>query len=231
MEDSLSCIHGSVGKAEPASPHLRAEMTIVAGIAKATLPPNPQVPWDEWVADYGKVRDAIEATYPQLFKDFNKRLFVPGGFFKGNTARDRIWKTESGKAEFTTPERLDAAGFAQAAGRYRLMTLRSNDQFNTTVYGHSDRLRGIEGTRDVLLINPQEMARAGLIEGQRVALVSDAGDNVERVVEGLAVTPFRLPDGCVAGYYPELNPLIALGHHDHASKTPAAKSVPVRIRA
>jgi molybdopterin-dependent oxidoreductase alpha subunit len=231
MEDSLSCIHGSVGKAEPASPHLRAEMTIVAGIAKATLPHNPKVPWDAWVADYGKVRDAIEATYPQLFKDFNQRLFVPGGFFKGNTARDRIWKTESGKAEFTTPEQLDAAGFAPAAGRYRLMTLRSNDQFNTTVYGYSDRLRGIEGTRDVLLINPNEMARAGLVEGQRVALVSDAGDNVERVVEGLAVTPFRLPDGCVAGYYPELNPLIALGHHDHASKTPAAKSVPVRIRA
>jgi molybdopterin-dependent oxidoreductase alpha subunit len=230
MEDSLSCIHGSIGKARPASPHLHSEMSIVAEIAKATLPPNPRIPWDEWVADYGKVRDAIEATYPALFKDFNQRLFTPGGFFKGNAARNREWKTRSGKAEFTAQPVLNATGFADADGRYRLITLRSNDQFNTTIYGYSDRLRGIEGTRDVLLINPGEMARAGLVEGQRIALVGDAGDGVERVVEGLAVTPFRLPDGCVAGYYPELNPLIALAHHDHASKTPAAKSVPVRIR-
>jgi anaerobic selenocysteine-containing dehydrogenase len=114
---------------------------------------------------------------------------------------------------------------------YRLMTLRSNDQFNTTVYGYSDRLRGIEGKRDVLLISPKEMARAGLKEGQRVALVGDDSDGVDRVVEGLEVLPFELPEGCIAGYYPELNPLIALRHHDGASKTPAAKSVPVRIRA
>jgi len=141
-----------------------------------------------------------------------------------------VWKTASGKAEFTVPEVLNSTGFADAPGRYRLITLRSNDQFNTTVYGYSDRLRGIEGTRDVLLINPDEIARAGLRVGQAVALVSDAEDQVERVVGGLKVTAFDLPDGCVAGYYPELNPLIALGHHDHASKTPAAKSVPVRIR-
>jgi anaerobic selenocysteine-containing dehydrogenase len=188
------------------------------------------VPWDEWLGDYGKVRDAIEATYPAQFADFSKRMFTPGGFYKGNAARERIWKTDSGKAEFTTPEVLNATGFVDAPGRYRLLTLRSNDQFNTTIYGYSDRLRGIEGTRDVLLINPEDMARAGLSEGQHVALVSDAEDQVERVVGGLKVTPFRLPDGCVAGYYPELNPLIPLGHHDHASKTPAAKSVPVRIR-
>ena len=230
MEDSLSCIHGSIGKAKPASPHLRSELSIVAEIAKATLPPNPKIPWDEWVGDYGRVRDAIEATYPAQFARFNERMFTPGGFYKGNAARERVWKTESGKAEFTVPETLNATGFTEAPGRFRLITLRSNDQFNTTVYGYSDRLRGIEGTRDVLLINPEEMARAGLSEGQVVALASDAEDQVERVVAGLTVTPFRLPDGCVAGYYPELNPLIPLDHHDHASKTPAAKSVPVRIR-
>lgn len=230
MEDSMSCIHGSIGKAAPASPHLRSELAIVAGIAQATLPANPHLPWDQWVGDYGKVRDAIEATYPAQFADFSARMHTPGGFHKGNSARERIWKTASGKAEFTVPEVLNSTGFTDAPGRFRLITLRSNDQFNTTVYGYSDRLRGIEGTRDVLLINPEDIARAGLAEGQVVALVGDAEDQVERVVEGLTVTPFRLPDGCVAGYYPELNPLIPLGHHDHASKTPAAKSVPVRIR-
>ncbi len=108
--------------------------------------------------------------------------------------------------------------------------MRSNDQFNTTIYGYSDRLRGIEGTRDVLLINPEEMERAGLSEGQIVSLVSDAGDGVERQVDGLKVTPFSLPNGCLGGYYPEMNPLIPLWSHDQKSKTPASKSVPVRIR-
>ncbi|PVX31014.1 FdhF/YdeP family oxidoreductase [Sphingomonas pokkalii] len=231
MEDSLSCIHGSIGKAKPASPHLQSEMAIVAALAQATLEPNPRVPWAEWSTDYAAVRDAIEATYPDKFRDFNQRLFTPGGFFKGNTARERDWQTKSGKAEFTVPGALNATGFAAEEGLYRLITLRSNDQFNTTVYGYSDRLRGIEGKRDVLLINPTEMARAGLREGQRVALVGDASDGVDRVVEGLEVLPFNLPEGCLAGYYPELNPLIALRHHDQASHTPAAKSVPVRIRA
>jgi molybdopterin-dependent oxidoreductase alpha subunit len=231
IEDSLSCIHGSVGKRGPASGHLRSELAIVSAIAKATLPANPAVKWDEWTADYGLVRDLIEATYPDQFADFSARMFTPGGFYRGNAARTRIWKTDSGKAEFTIPDTLAACGFDDAPGRYRLITMRSNDQFNTTIYGYSDRLRGIEGTRDVLLINPGEIDRAGLSAGQRVTLVSDAGDGVERKVGGLAVTPFDLPDGCVASYYPEMNPLIPLWHHDKLSKTPAAKSVPVRIIA
>ncbi|SIQ94190.1 oxidoreductase alpha (molybdopterin) subunit [Rhizobium sp. RU35A] len=229
MEDTFSCIHGSVGRRKPASEHLLSEPAIVAGIAKAVLAPNPKLRWDEWVGDYGKVRDLIEATYPQEFRGFNERLFTPGGFYRGNSARERIWKTESGKAEFTVPKELSATGFEDRPGRYRLITLRSNDQFNTTIYGYSDRLRGIEGTRDVLLINPDDMARAGLAEGQVVALASDAGDGRERRVGGLKVLPFDLPDGCLGGYYPELNPLIPLSHHDVQSKTPAAKAVPVRI--
>jgi molybdopterin-dependent oxidoreductase alpha subunit len=231
MEDSLSMIHGSVGKARPASEHLLPEMAIVAGIAAATLPPNPKVRWDEWVADYAKVRDLIEATYPDKFKDFNKRLFTPGGFYKGNKARERIWETQSGKAEFTIPAGLSAMGVPDKPGRWRLMTLRSNDPFNTTIYGYSDRLRGIEGTRDVLLMHPDEIAAAGLNEGQRVSLVSDADDGEHRRVDGLTVTAFDLPRGTLAGYYPELNPLIPLWYHDKLSKTPAAKGVPVRIVA
>jgi molybdopterin-dependent oxidoreductase alpha subunit len=231
MEDSLSCIHGSLGKAKPASPTLRSELAIVAGIAKATLPPNPRVTWDAWVGDYGKVRDAIAETYPEQFADFNARVFTPGGFYRGNSARERVWKTKSGKADFTVPKKLTSWGIADKEGRWRLMTLRSNDQFNTTIYGYSDRLRGIEGTRDVLLMNPEDIAAAGLREGQIVGLASDADDGVDRQVGGLKVTPFQLPRGCLGAYYPEMNPLVPLSWHDEESKTPAGKSVPVRIVA
>jgi molybdopterin-dependent oxidoreductase alpha subunit len=231
IEDTFSCIQGSIGLRTPASEHLKSETAIVAGIAKATLPPNPRVKWDEWVDDYGLIRNLIAETYPKEFHDFNARMFTPGGFYRGNAARERIWKTKSGKAEFTVPKTLSSTGFEDAPGRYRLLTMRSNDQFNTTIYGFSDRLRGIEGTRQVLLINPKEMERAGLSEGQMVSLVSDADDGVHREVGPLKVVPFKLPDGCIGSYYPEMNPLIALSHHDEQSKTPAAKSVPVRIRA
>ncbi|PNP96242.1 FdhF/YdeP family oxidoreductase [Sphingobium sp. SA916] len=229
MEDSLSCIHGSLGKNKPASDHLKSEVAIVAGMAKATLPPNPKLEWDAWTADYARIRDRIEESYPDQFHDFNDRVFTPGGFYRGNSARERIWKTESGKAQFTVPKTMSSVGFEPAVGRYRLVTLRSNDQFNTTIYGYSDRLRGIEGTRDVVLMNPEDMGAAGLREGQVVSLASDAGDGVHRQVDGLAVTPFLLPRGCLGAYYPEMNPLVPLWYHDEQSKTPAAKGVPVRI--
>lgn len=231
VEDSTSCIHGSRGKVDPASPHLLSEPKIVAEIAKRICPPNDRVDWDAWVGDYARVRDAIEATYPEKFKDFNARLFQPGGFWKGNKAAERIWQTKSGKAEFLAPKELSATGFADADGRYRLMTLRSNDQFNTTVYGYHDRFRGIRGTRDVLLINADDMRAAGLSEGQTVTLESDAGDGVTRRREGLRVTPYSIPRGCLGAYYPEANVLMPVEHHAEESHVPAAKSVPVRIRA
>jgi molybdopterin-dependent oxidoreductase alpha subunit len=231
MEDTFSCVQGSIGLRKPASAELKSELAIVAGLAKASLPPNPRVKWDQWVGDYGLVRNLIAETYPAEFHDFNARMFTPGGFYRGNAARERIWKTETGKAEFTIPKNANSIGFADAPGRYRLITMRSNDQFNTTIYGLSDRLRGIEGSRDVLLINPAEIERAGLRDGQKVTLVSDAGDGIDREVGPLTITPFKLPDGCVGSYYPEMNPLVPLSHHDEQSKTPASKSVPVRIRA
>lgn len=231
IEDTFSHIHGSIATHEAASEHLKSEVAIVAGIAKATLDPNPKVDWDGWTGDYARIRKLIEATYPEEFHDFEERMFTPGGFYRGNSARERVWKTESGKAEFTVPRSLSGTAIDDAPGRFRLVTLRSNDQFNTTIYGYDDRFRGISGTRDVLMMNPAEIAKAGLHKGQIVTLVGDGDDGIDRRVAGLKVVPFDLPDGCVAGYYPELNPLVPIGWHDHASHTPASKAVPVRIVA
>ena len=231
IEDSFSQIYGSKGKATPASPHLLSEPMIVAELAKATLPPNPKVDWDAWAGDYALVRDAIEATYPDLFADFNTRLFTPGGFWKGNAAAHREWQTKSGKAEFNVPGDLNATGFTDAAGRYRLMTLRSNDQFNTTVYGYHDRFRGVKGTRDIVFMNREDMAAAGLADGATVSLVGDSGDNAQRRVDGLRVVEYDIPRGCVGGYYPECNVLIPVAHHAIESHVPAGKSVPVRVEA
>ncbi|MGH8126506.1 MAG: molybdopterin dinucleotide binding domain-containing protein, partial [Rhodanobacteraceae bacterium] len=230
-EDSTSCIHASVGKATPASPDLKSETRIVAELAKATLPANPKVPWGAWADDFATIRDSIEQTYPDQFKDYNQRMWRPGGFHRPNSARERIWKTDSGKANFIVPPSLTATGFEDAPDRFRLMTMRSNDQFNTTVYGYSDRFRGIEGTREVVLMNKADISRLGLRDGQTVKLVSDAGDGIDREVAGLRVVAFDIPQGCVGGYYPECNPLIPLSHYAKFSKTPAAKSVPVRIVA
>lgn len=229
IEDSFSMIHGSIGKNRRASDKLKSELAIVAGLAKAATPPNPKVKWDDWTADYSLVRDLIEATYPKDFAHFNTRMNEPGGFWRGNPAHDRVWKTDSGKAEFTTPDRLNTLDFEDAPGRYRLMTLRSNDQFNTTIYGYSDRFRGIEGTRDVVLMNVEDMVEAGLAHGDRVALIGDAADGLERRLGGLSVITFELPRGTIGAYYPECNVLIPIDHHDRLSKTPASKCVPVRI--
>ena len=230
MEDSFSRIYGSIGKVKPAADTLLSEPAIVAGLAKVMLEPNPNVPWDAWVGDYGLVRTAIENTYPDKFANFNERMHEPGGFWKGNPAAHREWETESGKAEFNVPRALNSSGFAEKEGRFRLVTLRSNDQFNTTIYGYDDRFRGIRGTRMVVMMNAADIAALGLKDGDKVALESDAEDGVERVVEGLRVVAYNIPAGSIGGYYPELNYLIPLEHHALESHVPAGKSVPVRIR-
>jgi molybdopterin-dependent oxidoreductase alpha subunit len=229
IEDSFSHVHGSIGRRAPASHELLSELAIVAGLAKATLPEHERWDWDRWTGDYALVRDLIAETWPDQFADFNARMFVPGGFYRGNAARERVWKTESGKAEFTRPTVMSASDIVDSPGRFNLITMRSNDQFNTTIYGFSDRLRGLEGSRQILLVNPRDMHRAGLKSGDKVRLVSDAGDGVRRAVANLKVTPFDLPEGCIGGYYPEMNPLAPLSRYDKASKTPASKGIPVRI--
>jgi len=230
MEDSTSCIHASRGFAEPASEHLLSEPRIVAGIAKVTLPDNPNVPWDTWTADYSKVRDAIEATYPDVFTDFNQRMFKPGGFPKPVAARERKWNTDTGKANFAVPEGL-CASFEEGDDPevMRLITLRSNDQFNTTIYGYEDRFRGISGTRMVVMMNTLDMQRLNITNGEIVAMETEANDDVKRRMEGFEVVNYNIPTGCVGAYYPECNALLPLWQHATESKVPAAKSVPVRV--
>lgn len=230
LEDSTGCIHASKGAAEPASAELLSEPAIIAGIAKATLAPREAVKWDDWIADYSKVRQLIEKTFPEIFHDFEQRMWEPGGFHRPLGARHREWKTPTGKANFIAPDTLDAdPDMPQAEGVLRLTTVRSFDQFNTTVYGYHDRYRGIHGTRMVLLMNRKDMAAHGLDEGEEVTVETVAGDGVRRAVQGLRVTPFDIPAGCVAGYFPELNPLVPLWHVAKGSMVPGYKSVPVRI--
>ncbi|MCL3883133.1 FdhF/YdeP family oxidoreductase [Marivita sp. GX14005] len=229
MEDSLSHIYGSIGRADPPAKTCKSELAIIAGIAEATLDPNPQLKWGEWTRNYDLVRDLIEETYPDDFRDFNARMMEPGGFYRGNAARERDWQTDSGRAKFVAPTTVSALGRNTDGAEMTLVTLRSNDQFNTTIYGFSDRLRGLEGSRDVVLINRDEIARLGLTEGQEVTLQSAIEDGVTRKVGPLKITAFDLPAGCVAGYYPELNPLVPLSYHERNSQTPAYKGAPVRI--
>jgi molybdopterin-dependent oxidoreductase alpha subunit len=233
IEDTNGQIHPSRGLSQPAGEHLRSEPAIVAGLAKATLPINNRVPWDDWVADYSRIRDAAAETFPEVFGGFNERLKQPGGFPRPRAARERVWKTKTGKANFIVPAglRADPDVPLRREGVLQLITLRSNDQFNTTIYGYEDRFRGVSGTRDVVFIGRNDMVRLGLAEGQVVTLRTEADDGRERRVPGLRVLPYDLPDGCIAAYYPECNRLIPLWHHAERSKVPAAKSVPVRVLA
>ena len=232
MEDSTGYMHASHGVAEPAATMLRSEPAIVAGIAEATLAPNLKVPWKEWVGNYALVRDAIEATLPDIFNDFNARFETPGGFRRPIAACHRVWNTENKKANFIVPKSLVAEPDALSgdAGVLRLMTLRSDDQFNTTVYSLDDRFRRVEGTRKVLFIHADDIARLGFSEGAVVTATTAIEDGTTREVAGLSLRAYAIPLGCVGGYYPELNPLIPLAHHAIESKVPAAKSIPIRLR-
>jgi formate dehydrogenase major subunit len=230
IEDSTGCMHGSRGHAEPAANTLLSEPAIVAGIAKATLDPNPKLDWDAWVADYAKIRDAIAETYPKIFHDFNARMWTPGGFRKPVAAAERKWNTPTGKANFTVPEGLETdPDMPGGPGTLRLFTVRSDGQFNTTIYSLDDRFRGVTGNRMVLYMAHEDMDALGLKDGDTVRASTATHDGVQRVVDGLRVVEYPLPQGCVAGYYPECNPLIPLWHYAKESKVPAAKSIDVRI--
>ncbi|WP_337268257.1 FdhF/YdeP family oxidoreductase [Oryzifoliimicrobium ureilyticus] len=230
IESSVAHFHGSRGRVEPASDMLLSEPAIVAGLAKATVTKG-EVAWDEWVADYSKIRDAIEATYPETFKGFNERLFQPGGIPRPLPARERKWVTASGKANFITPQRL-FPGFPELAGAedvLRLASIRSNDQFNTTVYGYKDRFRGIDGTRQIVLMHQDDINQLGLKPNELVRLTTAIDQHVARSVSGFRIVAYDIPRGCCAAYFPETNPLFPVGHHDPQAKTPSYKLLPVRV--
>jgi molybdopterin-dependent oxidoreductase alpha subunit len=229
VEDSTACIHGSRGKHKPASPHLLSEAKIVAELAKATLAPNPQIDWDYWVADYRHIRSAMGETYPEIFKDMEARMWTPGGYPRPIKARQRVWQTKNKKANFITPKSLaeDPENPGDRHDILRMMTLRSNDQFNTTIYGYDDRFRGIKGTRMVVLMNRDDMIRLGFKEGDALTLRTQWNDGIARQMGGFRATGYDIPPGCCATYYPEANALLPLSHYAHGSFTPAAKSIPI----
>ena len=230
-EDSTGFMHASHPVAEPAAPTLRSEPAIVAGIALAAFPDRGRVPWHDWVGDYARVREAIAESLPEIFHDFNAKLGTPGGFPRPIAAQQRVWKTPSGKAQFVVPHTLDAAPVRPTSDSDVLLltTLRSDDQFNTTVYSLDDRFRRVEGTREVLFMNAADMARLGLAEGVPVRIETAWHDGVARRVDGFRPRAYDLPRGSVGGYFPELNRLVPLDHHARESHVPAAKSIPVRI--
>jgi molybdopterin-dependent oxidoreductase alpha subunit len=231
VEDTTGRFHASHGQVEPAGENLLSEPKIIAGIAKATLASAPKVDWEAWSDDYALIRDAIAESYPAIFANFNARIAAPNGFDRPLPARERKWQTKTGKANFITPNSLSEDPDIPCCrdGILTLITIRSNDQFNTTVYGYEDRLRGIHGTRMVVLLNARDMHERGIQDGETVDLIGDAGDDVNRSVTGMRAIAYDIPPGACAGYFPECNPLLPLWHHAKGSKVPAAKSIPVRI--
>jgi molybdopterin-dependent oxidoreductase alpha subunit len=224
VEDSMSAVHRSEGRLDPASPQLRSEVAIAAGLARAVLGRESAVPWELFASNYDRIRDAIERVVPG-FTDYNRRVRDPGGFTLPSGARQRRFATRDGRAHFTVHAPPDEA---VAAGRFRLTTVRSHDQFNTTIFGHDDRYRGISGDRRVVLVHRDDLAAAGLREGQRVDLTSHFRGET-RCVRGFRTIAYDVPRGCAAAYFPEANPLIALDSVAAGSRTPTYKSIEVSI--
>ncbi|MBW8812671.1 MAG: FdhF/YdeP family oxidoreductase [Caulobacterales bacterium] len=231
VEDSMSMVHASRGLNPPASPDLKSEVAIVAGLARATFGPQDPVDWEGLTADYDGIRDLIAQALPDLFAGYNEKIRVPGGFRLPVAPSERIWKTASGKANFLV-HRADEGSDPRRGDPDVLVltTLRSHDQYNTTIYGANDRYRGVFGRRDVVFAHPDDLAARGLADGDRVDLAAAFDAEGTRVVRGFTAVARDLPRGCLAAYYPEANVLVSLDDHDRRSGTPAYKSAPVRLR-
>lgn len=226
VEDSMSMVHASSGKLKPASPELRSEPAIVAGLAKATLT-DTKVDWETLVTDYDLIRDLIEKTIPG-FEQYNQRIRIPGGFRMPLPPTERVWPTPTGKAMFSVFDGVDENQPGVGDNVLRLVTLRSHDQYNTTIYALDDRYRGVFGRRDILFMNESDMAQLGLEHGDRVDITTALPGSVQHL-EDITVVAYNIASGTVGAYYPEANVLVPLDYLDKDSGTPSYKSVPVRV--
>ncbi|MEZ0090502.1 FdhF/YdeP family oxidoreductase [Streptacidiphilus sp. EB129] len=226
VEDSMGMVHASRGALKPPADDLLSETAIVCGLARRTLGARNTVPWEEFAADYGTLRERIARVVPG-FENYNEKIKQPGGFALPHGPRDRrAFPTATGKANFTVNP-LTAPEVP--AGRLLLQTLRSHDQYNTTVYGLDDRYRGITDGRRVVLLHPDDAAEHRLADGAYVDLVSEWADGVERRAPHFRVVHYPTARGCAAAYYPETNVLVPLDSTADTSNTPTSKSVVVRI--
>jgi anaerobic selenocysteine-containing dehydrogenase len=221
----MSMVHISYGMKDPASPQLRSECAILAGMAQATLPES-NTPWQDYADDYDRIRDTM-AQVLDGFDDFTTRARHPHGFRVHQPARGRVFQTPSGRAEFSPaplPDDVDPG-----KGRLTLTTVRSHDQFNTTIYSNDDRYRGLKGLRTVVFMNENDMRDRSLDEFDLVDVTSFSKDGTERTLHGYRVARYEIPPGCAAGYMPELNVLCGIADVSTQSEQPLTKHLVVEI--
>jgi molybdopterin-dependent oxidoreductase alpha subunit len=224
VEDSMSMVHLSVGMKKPASPHLLSEPAIIAGMARATLPQS-RTPWEAYVEDYDRIRDTM-AQVLDGFEDFNRRVRLPLGFRIRQPARELVFLTPSGRAEFSTAALPDTP---QADDVLVLQTMRSHDQWNTTIYSDNDRYRGIHNLRTLILMNPDDMRTRHIKDGGLVDITATARDGSQRFLKQYRAIEYSMPRGCAAGYMPEMNVLIAASDYSSQSNQPLMKNIKVRV--
>jgi anaerobic selenocysteine-containing dehydrogenase len=227
VEDAMSMVHISYGMRDPVSPHLRSECAILAGMARTTLPDSDTL-WEWYVQDYDRIRDTA-ARVLDGFEDFNARVRQPHGFRITQPARDRRFLTPSGHAEFFAGP-LPGAGDERPAG-LALATIRSHDQFNTSIYSNNDRYRGLRGLRTVIFMNERDMRDRGLEEFALIDVTSASKDGSKRAVHGYRAVRYDIPRGCAAGYMPELNVLCGIADYATDSEQPITKHLSVEVSA
>jgi formate dehydrogenase major subunit len=226
VEDTVCAVHPSWGKVDPVSPNLLSEISIITRLARATLGDKVDVDWAGFERDYDRIRDHIAHVCAGC-DDYNRKIRQDGGFVLPHGPRDsRTFPTDTGKAKFTVNE----LQYIQCPpGRLLMQTMRAHDQFNTTIYSLNDRYRGVKRGRDVIFVNPLDIAELGLTDGQRVDVHSEFSDGVDRVIRSFKLVAYPTARGCAAAYFPEANPLVPLGFTAEVSNTPASKSVVIRI--
>lgn len=226
IENSMGVVQMSKGILPPCSSDLLSEPAIIARLAQATLGERSKVSWDQLVSNYDSVRDLIEQVIPG-FENYNERVREPGGFYLPNGPREGRFTTRTGKAHFTV---TTVPNNALSADEYILMTVRSHDQFNTTIYGLDDRYRGVRNERRVVFMNQADMQARGWKTKQAVDIINEHGGQ-KRVAENFLVIPFDIPKGCLAAYFPEANVLVPIDSYARGSKTPASKRIVVKMEA